>query len=159
MIQWLSASEEASYAEPLAKRFGLHPQWLAQHRMLKFGVRRIYIANKALVLPNFQDGTDVEGIGISLLRVQHQAVPKPTFEGAAFLLPYAQKNVLEITDQEAPIVRSGETFKLADERIEGLERGYLLTHLRGVSFGCVHLRDGEVSSYFPKRYSHYNMVE
>ncbi|WP_119395210.1 hypothetical protein [Salinibius halmophilus] len=158
MINWLTESEALHYSEPLQKRFGMADDWLGEHRLLRFGSRRIYMANRHLQLPEFQDDTEIEGIGISLLRVHSQAVPKPTFEGSAYLLQHASKNVLALTTEEAELARSATPFSLADERAESLERGFILMHLHGVSFGCATFKDATVTSYFPKRYSHYNAM-
>lgn len=156
MIEWLDEQQAASYSEPLSHRFGLAPDWLVGQRLLRFGSRRIYIAQQALELPPLTDGTSIEGFGISLLRIHNMAVPKPTFEGAGYLLGFASKNVLALTGVQAKIMRQGEAFSHPGTE---LTPGFILTHYDGVSFGCAHYRDGTVTSYFPKRYSHYHMVD
>lgn len=156
----LPLAEQAQYLDPLIQHYGLPMDTFADLSLVAFASRRLYLCYRHIQLPSWHPQLATEGLGMSFLRIQHHVVPRPTFEGAAWLLPKASRHVLALDQASAKALRANQPLTLppALQAQIQLERGMVLTHYQGISFGCAHWNGSQLQGFFPRRYGHIDML-
>jgi NOL1/NOP2/fmu family ribosome biogenesis protein len=146
-----SAPETETICAVLQKRFGIAPAVLAEMCLLQRNRRQVFLAAGDHRPP--VDPPAATGLPLMHLSMKN---PKLTTAGAAFLGPYARRNVLEVDVEQRRRYLTRRSFSLRPEQLpKDSDDGHvLIRHQRSV-LGVGELRKAamKVHSLYPKRFS------
>jgi NOL1/NOP2/sun family putative RNA methylase len=143
--------ESEKIASLLRTRFGIEASALAGMHLLERNRRQVFLAADDHHPP--LDPPAATGLPLMHLAMK---TPKLTTAGAAFLGPHADRNVIDVDDEQRRLYLARRTFSLLpDQLAAGMDEGHVLIRHRGTVLGVGDLQKtrGEVHSYYPKRFA------
>ncbi|MEM7332367.1 MAG: RsmB/NOP family class I SAM-dependent RNA methyltransferase [Chloroflexota bacterium] len=141
----------------LEDRFGIPKTTFDEYAIYRVGKKKIYIVNREqmlLVKPQ------ADQVGMHFMRVEGK-YPKLTTGAAMIFGPFAQRNVLTLTPEQAKAFYLREEFPINDTQASQLNgNGYVMLRYQDafIGQGTFYIDGQRIASLFPKAWSRPNLV-
>jgi len=116
---------------------------LQQYSLVVTEKKKVYIINREMHTLSFSINSNAVGLYIANIRDKEIRL---TIEGSQLIGPKADKNVVEISEEEAKKwIRGNDLEK------EGEYSGYVIVkNVLGDYMGCGHYKEGKITNFVPK---------
>lgn len=137
----IDSQREAQVWQHLFEQFGI-PR-IPGYRFLKSGRKRIrLISEMAFNILGNLPYTGTTGLYVG---EYSPTAFRLSMDGAHILGPYATKQIVKLTDEQAEVWLQGESVNYEDE-----QRGYVIVIHNDTILGCGSLSEGKLRSFIPK---------